>query len=199
MGYKFVCTCGDYYWMTLKDEMTVVAAADCTGHGVPGAFMSMLGISFMNEIVNKEATTQANEILNQLRSHVISSLGQTGEEGEAQDGMDLALCVIDTAGMKIQYSGAYNPLYLIRNEKLVEFKPDKMPIGDALYMFSDGYVDQFGGMKQKKFMTKNFKELLIRIHKKSMEEQKEILDNTILDWMGGVEQIDDILVMGLRI
>ncbi len=209
---------GDYYWMTLKDEMTVVAAADCTGHGVPGAFMSMLGISFMNEIVNKEATTQANEILNQLRSHVISSLGQTGEEGEAQDGMDLALCVIDTAGMKIQYSGAYNPLYLIRNEKLVEFKPDKMPIGihkektdpfsnqdiniekgDALYMFSDGYVDQFGGMKQKKFMTKNFKELLIRIHKKSMEEQKEILDNTILDWMGGVEQIDDILVMGLRI
>ncbi|MFC2116035.1 tetratricopeptide repeat protein [Bacteroidota bacterium] len=209
---------GDYYWMTLKDNKTIVAAADCTGHGVPGAFMSMLGISFMNEIVNKSDTKQANEILNQLRGNVISSLGQTGEEGEAQDGMDLALCVIDTSAMKIQYSGAYNPLYLIRNGEILEYKPDKMPIGihrmksdsfsnhdidvqvgDALYMFSDGYVDQFGGTRQKKFMTKNFKELLLRINKKPMNEQKEILDKTILDWMGDVEQIDDILVLGLRI
>ncbi len=209
---------GDYYWMTLKDNMTVVAAADCTGHGVPGAFMSMLGISFMNEIVNKSDTTQANEILNQLRGNVISSLGQTGVEGEAQDGMDLALCVIDTKAMKIQFSGAYNPLYIIRNDELIEYKPDKMPIGihkeksdpftnhlidvevgDALYMFSDGYVDQFGGVRQKKFMTKNFKELLLRINKKPMQEQKDILDNTIQEWMGSVEQIDDILVLGLRI
>jgi len=209
---------GDYYWMTLKDNKTVVVAADCTGHGVPGAFMSMLGISFMNEIVNKSDTTQANEILNQLRGNVISSLGQTGEEGEAQDGMDLALCVIDTSAMKIQYSGAYNPLYIIRNNKLLEYKPDKMPIGihkgkdnsfsnhdidveigDALYLFSDGYVDQFGGSRQKKFLTKNFKELLLRINKKPMKDQKDILDETIQEWMGGVEQIDDILVMGLRI
>ncbi|KKL18814.1 hypothetical protein LCGC14_2471760, partial [marine sediment metagenome] len=120
---------GDYYWMTLKDNKTIVAVADCTGHGVPGAFMSMLGISFMNEIVNKSDETQANEIMNQLRGNVISSLGQTGEEGEAQDGMDMALCVIDTNAMKIQYSGAYNPLYIIRNNELLEFKPDKMPIG----------------------------------------------------------------------
>ncbi len=209
---------GDYYWMTLKDNKTIVAAADCTGHGVPGAFMSMLGISFMNEIVNKSDTTQANEILNQLRGNVIASLGQTGVEGEAQDGMDLALCVIDTKDLKIQFSGAYNPLYLIRNDELIEYKPDKMPIGihreksdpfsnhiidvevgDALYMFSDGYVDQFGGSKQKKFMTKNFKELLLRINKKPMQEQRDILDSTILEWMGGVEQIDDILVLGLRI
>ena len=156
--------------------------------------------------------------MNQLRGNVISSLGQTGEEGEAQDGMDMALCVIDTSAMKIQYSGAYNPLYIIRNSDLMEFKPDKMPIGihrdkndpfsnneinieigDALYMFSDGYVDQFGGTKQKKFMTKNFKELLIRINKKPMKEQRDILDNTIQEWMGDVEQIDDILVLGLRI
>jgi len=209
---------GDYYWMTLKDNKTIVVAADCTGHGVPGAFMSMLGISFMNEIVNKSDTTQANQILNQLRGNVISSLGQTGEEGEAQDGMDLALCVIDTSAMKIQYSGAYNPLYIIRNNELLEYKPDKMPIGihtekdnsfsnhdidveigDALYLFSDGYVDQFGGSRQKKFLTKNFKELLLRINKKPMKDQKEILDGTIREWMGGVEQIDDILVMGLRI
>ncbi|HEC44377.1 MAG TPA: tetratricopeptide repeat protein [Bacteroides sp.] len=209
---------GDYYWMTLKDNKTIVAVADCTGHGVPGAFMSMLGISFMNEIVNKSDETQANEIMNQLRGNVISSLGQTGEEGEAQDGMDMALCVIDTNAMKIQYSGAYNPLYIIRNNELLEFKPDKMPIGiymeksdpfsnhdidveigDAIYMFSDGYVDQFGGARQKKFMTKNFKELLLRINKKPMKEQRDILDNTIQEWMGAVEQIDDILVLGLRI
>jgi tetratricopeptide (TPR) repeat protein len=209
---------GDYYWMTLKDNKTIVAVADCTGHGVPGAFMSMLGISFMNEIVNKSDETQANEIMNQLRGNVISSLGQTGEEGEAQDGMDMALCVIDTSAMKIQFSGAYNPLYIIRNNELLEFKPDKMPIGihrersdpfsnhdidieigDALYMFSDGYVDQFGGARQKKFLTKNFKELLLRINKKPMKEQRDILDNTIQEWMGSVEQIDDILVLGLRI
>ena len=209
---------GDYYWMTLKDNKTIVAAADCTGHGVPGAFMSMLGISFMNEIVNKSDTTQANEILNVLRGHVVESLGQTGEEGEQQDGMDLALCVIDMKSKKVQYSGAYNPLYLIRNNELTEHKPDKMPIGihrekkepfknnlidveigDALYMFSDGYVDQFGGPRQKKFMSKNFKELLLQIHGKPMSEQKEILNTTIEDWMGRVEQIDDILVMGMRI
>ena len=209
---------GDYYWMTLKDSQTIVAAADCTGHGVPGAFMSMLGISFMNEIVNKSDTPQANEILDQLRDHVVKSLGQTGEEGEQQDGMDLALCVIDMKGKQIQYSGAYNPLYLIRNNELTEYKPDKMPIGihkekkdpftnriinvevgDALYMFSDGYVDQFGGPKQKKFMTKNFKDLLLEINHKPMGEQKEILEKTLYDWMGEVEQIDDILVMGLRI
>lgn len=209
---------GDYYWMTLKDDRTIVVAADCTGHGVPGAFMSMLGISFMNEIINKSDTTQANEILNQLRSDVISSLGQTGETGETQDGMDLALCVIDTGKMNLQFSGAYNPLYIIRDDELIEYKSDKMPIGihkekkdsfsnhdikiqknDALYMFSDGYIDQFGGHKQKKFMTKNFKELLLRINHKPMKEQGKILNQTLLEWMGDVEQIDDILVMGLRI
>ena len=209
---------GDYYWMTLKDNKTIVAAADCTGHGVPGAFMSMLGISFMNEIINRGDTTQANEILNQLRDNVVNSLRQTGEEGEAQDGMDLALCVIDMEGKKIQYSGAYNPLLLIRNNELAEYKADKMPIGihkdkrdsftnqeidiktgDAIYLFSDGYVDQFGGPRQKKFMSKKFKDLLLEINAKPMTEQRNILDTTLMDWMGQVDQIDDILVMGLRI
>lgn len=209
---------GDYYWMTQKDGKTVILAADCTGHGVPGAFMSMLGISFMNEIVNKSDMTQPNEILNKLRDNVVNSLHQTGEEGEAQDGMDLALCVINNDKSKLQYSGAYNPLFLIRDEKLIEYKPDKMPIGiykekqdsftnheidiregDALYLFSDGYVDQFGGPGAKKFMAKRFKELLLSIYKKPMTEQKNILDTTLEEWKGGIDQIDDILVMGIRI
>jgi serine phosphatase RsbU (regulator of sigma subunit)/Tfp pilus assembly protein PilF len=209
---------GDYYWMTQKDGKTVILAADCTGHGVPGAFMSMLGISFMNEIVNKSDMTQPNEILNKLRDNVVNSLHQTGEEGEAQDGMDLALCVINNDKSKLQYSGAYNPLFLIRDDELIEYKPDKMPIGiykekqdsftnheidireeDALYMFSDGYVDQFGGPGAKKFMAKRFKELLLSIYKKPMTEQKNILDTTLEEWKGGIDQIDDILVMGIRI
>jgi serine phosphatase RsbU (regulator of sigma subunit) len=209
---------GDYYWMTQKNNKTIVVAADCTGHGVPGAFMSMLGISFLNEIVNKGDSTLPNVILNNLRDNVVNSLHQTGQEGEQQDGMDLALCVIDNDKTKLWYAGAYNPLYLVRDNELTEIKPDKMPIGihkeksdsftnneipirvgDVFYMFSDGYVDQFGGPKAKKFMTKNFKDLLISIHHKSMKEQREILDDTIEEWKGEVEQIDDILVMGLRI
>ena len=209
---------GDYYWMTQKDGKTVILAADCTGHGVPGAFMSMLGISFMNEIVNKSDMTQPNEILNKLRDNVVNSLHQTGEEGETQDGMDLALCVINNNKSKLQYSGAYNPLFLIRDDKLTEYKPDKMPIGiykektgsftnheidiregDIFYMFSDGYVDQFGGPKAKKFMARKFKDLLLSIFHKPMKEQKEILDNILEDWKGEIDQIDDILVMGFKI
>lgn len=209
---------GDYYWMTRKDDKTIILAADCTGHGVPGAFMSMLGISFMNEIVNKNDETQANEILNQLRENVVHSLHQKGKEGEQQDGMDLALCVIDNDLKKMQFAGAYNPLYLIRNGELTEYKPDKMPIGiykeqaknfsnniidirkgDCLYLFSDGYVDQFGGPKTKKFMAKNFKDLLVSIAPEPMNKQKDILDKTIEEWKAHVEQVDDILVLGLRI
>jgi serine phosphatase RsbU (regulator of sigma subunit)/Tfp pilus assembly protein PilF len=209
---------GDYYWMTQKDGKTVILAADCTGHGVPGAFMSMLGISFMNEIVNKSDMTQPNKILNKLRENVVHSLHQTGEEGETQDGMDLALCVINNNKTKLQYSGAYNPLFLIRDNELIEYKADKMPIGiykektgsftnheidiregDTYYIFSDGYVDQFGGPKAKKFMAGKFKDLLLSIFLKPMKEQKEILEKTLEDWKGEIDQIDDILVMGFKI
>jgi serine phosphatase RsbU (regulator of sigma subunit) len=204
--------------MTQKDGNTVVVAADCTGHGVPGAFMSMLGISFMNEIVIKSDMTQPSEILDKLRENVVNSLHQTGVEGEAQDGMDLSLCLINNDKTKLQYAGAYNPLYLVRNGELTEFKPDKMPIGiykdkkdpftnheidirngDALYMLTDGFVDQFGGPGAKKFMTKRFKDLLLEIYKKPMKEQKEILTNLLEEWKGNIDQIDDILVMGFRI
>ncbi|MCK4661320.1 MAG: tetratricopeptide repeat protein [Bacteroidales bacterium] len=209
---------GDFYWMIQKEDKIILVAADCTGHGVPGAFMSMLGISFLNEIIIKHKITTASEILNKLRTYVKETLGQTGETGEAKDGMDIALCIFDYKNMKLQYSGAYNPLYIIRNSELLETKADKMPIGihikekesftnhdininkgDAIYMFSDGYADQFGGENESKFKTKPFKDLLINIQNESMSKQKEILDKTIEDWKGNLEQIDDITVIGIRI
>ncbi|MFO7829821.1 MAG: SpoIIE family protein phosphatase [Bacteroidales bacterium] len=209
---------GDFYWMTKKDNLLVLIAADCTGHGVPGAFMSMLGVSFLNEIVNRHEVTSANVILNSLRADVKKTLGQEGKEGEAKDGMDLALCILDLEKMKLQYAGAYNPLYIFRNNELIEVKADRMPIGiyvkekdsftnheidlqkgDVFYIFSDGYQDQFGGEDGSKFKTKNFKQLLLEIHQKPMSEQREILNSTIDDWRGEWEQVDDIIIMGVRV
>jgi len=168
------------------------ACADCTGHGVPGAFMSVLGISALNDIVNNYSDLpKANNILEELRNKLISSLHQTGKEGEAQDGMDIAFCILTLDTNLLQYSGAYNPLYLVRNNNLIETKADKMPIGiyhlgkkyftnheiqlqkdDCIYIFSDGYVDQFGGPKGKKFKNRQFKEVLKEISDKTMGEQK---------------------------
>jgi serine phosphatase RsbU (regulator of sigma subunit)/ligand-binding sensor domain-containing protein len=236
---------GDYYWMTRIEQKVILVAADCTGHGVPGAFMSMLGMSFLNEIVNKNITTDAGEILNQLRAHVIDALKQEGDDVKAKDGMDLALYVIDRENNTINFAGANNPLYIIRElteeEKqaikdgdesklpkrpvydethiLQEIKADKMPIGIhiknqpfetkvvpiqkgmQLYTFSDGYVDQFGGPKRRKFMSKAFKQLLIQIYMKPMQEQRQILDETIIKWIedGNEIQVDDIIVLGVRI
>ncbi len=209
---------GDYYWMTETGNKTIVLAADCTGHGVPGAFMSMLGVSFLNEIVNKQGVTKPNIILNELRRTIVGALHQTGKEGEAQDGMDIALVCIDHEAMKVEYAGAYNPLYLIRNSELIEYNADRMPIGihlkgateftineldiekdDVLYIFSDGYIDQFGGDKGKKFMAKRFKDLLIQIVKEPLTQQAMILNSTMEKWKGNIEQIDDILVIGLKI
>ncbi len=209
---------GDFYWMTKKDNLLVLIAADCTGHGVPGAFMSMLGVSFLNEIVNRHDITTASVILNDLRSDVKKTLGQEGKEGEAKDGMDIALCIVDLENMKMQYAGAYNPMYIYRNNELMEIKADRMPIGiyikekesftnneidlkkgDTFYIFSDGYVDQFGGEDGSKFKTKNFKQLLLEIHQKPMAEQREILDKRVDEWRGKWEQVDDIIVLGVRV
>ncbi len=209
---------GDFYWMTKKDNLLVLIAADCTGHGVPGAFMSMLGVSFLNEIVNRHDITKASVILNDLRRDVKKTLGQEGKEGEAKDGMDIALCVVDLEKMKMQYAGAYNPMYLYRNNELIEVKADRMPIGiyikekesftnneidlkkgDTFYIFSDGYQDQFGGEDGSKFKTKNFKQLLQEIHQKPMVEQREILDKRIDEWRGKWEQVDDIIVLGVKV
>ena len=182
--------------------------------------MSMLGISFLNEIINvtDEQELQSNVILNEMRTLVISSLRQTGNVGESRDGMDLTLCIIDKEKLELDFAGAYNPLFLIRDNELLETKGDKMPIGihvkrsdeftqniiklqkgDILYTFSDGYVDQFGGEDNSKFRRKNFKELLLQIHKYDMPKQKQILDETLTKWMEGYEQVDDILVSGIKI
>ena len=209
---------GDFYWITHKDGKIVVAVVDCTGHGVPGAFMSMLGFAFLNEIVNKETDIKANKILNQLRDYVKESLHQTGKEGESKDGMDIALCIIDPQHKKLEYSGAYNPLYLARNDEFISLKADRMPIGihiiekesftnheidikkgDIIYVFTDGYIDQFGGVKSTKFKITPFKEMLISIKDKSMKEQKEILETEFNKWKGDRDQVDDVLVMGIKI
>ncbi len=211
---------GDFYWLKQVDNKTILTAADCTGHGVPGAFMSMLGISFLNELVNNMEKLKASQILDMMRELVKTSLDQSGKKNESKDGMDMALCIIDHENNKMQFSGANNPLYIIRNNELIEIKATKNPIGiylkekpfenydvelqkeDVLYIFSDGYVDQMGGKKGRKFMKRNFKELLLKMHSKNIEMKTagEILDKTILDWMGTEhEQIDDILIIGVRI
>lgn len=213
---------GDFYWIKQVNQYVILAAADCTGHGVPGAFMSMLGISYLNEIVQRREVTQANQVLNELRKQVRNSLRQHGQPEESKDGMDMALCVIDEKNKVLQYSGANSPLYLIRDKngssELTEFKADRMPLGyypgrfqtftncdiqlefgDVFYMFSDGFVDQKGGEEARKFLSKNFKKLLLEIHQEPMREQKNILEQTLASWMGDIPQVDDILVIGMRV
>ena len=213
---------GDFYWIKQVNQYVVLVAADCTGHGVPGAFMSMLGISYLTEIVQRREITQANQVLNELRKQIKYSLRQHGEPDEAKDGIDLALCVLDLKNSKMQYSGANNPLYLIRDvngtPELKEFKADRMPLGyyqgkdraftnhdialeegDTIYLFSDGFIDQKGGKDGKRFLSKKFKKLLLEIQDQSMHDQKDILDKSLFDWMGSNSQLDDILVIGVRV
>ncbi len=282
---------GDFYWVAKIKNCLIIAAVDCSGHGVPGAFMSMLGVSFLNETVRKEEITQPNQVLNELRENIIRALKQKKEAhpltpskgrgdrdgkilsanwrkdlgGAVKDGMDMALIIINTENLKLQYAGANNPLYIVRrvsehesekvgspqsrkdgisaslqsavgnkeevnlsgfgepdsvsNEKhiLYEVKADKMPIGiheemkeftnnelqlqkgDTLYLFSDGYPDQFGGEKGKKFKYNPFKKLFLSIQAQSMEEQKAILNKTFEDWKDDLEQLDDVVVIGIKI
>jgi len=209
---------GDFYWAAKMGKKMVFATADCTGHGVPGALMSMLGISFLNEIVVERKHMDPGDILNNLRSLVIKALKQTGKEDEQKDGMDIALCVFDTDNRELEFAGAYNPLYVIRDGILEEHKADRMPIsyyhgmndpfntkslklqkGDILYLFSDGFADQFGGPFRKKFKYKPFQEFLVEIHNESMETQKLMLHEKFFNWKGELEQIDDVILMGIRI
>jgi len=207
---------GDYYWATRRGNKSVVVAADCTGHGVPGAFLSILGISFLNDIVLKIGIETASEILDELR-HRVKSIMSKAEK--ARDGMDISLCIIDYDAMELQFAGAYNSLYLIRDGKLNEHKADKMPVGvhlfdfeknftnriiplqrdDMLYIFTDGFIDQFGGEKNIKFKTKPFKQLLTNISTFPTEHQRDILMETHKNWKKDGFQVDDILVIGIRI
>jgi serine phosphatase RsbU (regulator of sigma subunit) len=172
--------------------------------------------------VQRREITQANQVLNELRKQIKHSLRQHGRRDESKDGIDMALCVLDLRNNMMQYSGANNPLYLIRdvegNPELKEIKADHMPVGyyqgkdktfnnhdmqlemgDTFYIFSDGFMDQKGGKDNKKFMSKNFKNLLLEIHEQPMYDQKELLDKKLTDWMGSYSQMDDILVIGIRI
>lgn len=209
---------GDFYWFTETDDKVLFSAVDCTGHGVPGAFMSLIGANALNQIVNQKVDQPA-EILNQLNRLSSEALNKS-EEGrdKVRDGMDLALCAISKDMKKLEYSGANNPLYLVRDGDILITKADKFAIasfedgdqhytnhefelksGDVIYIFSDGYADQFGGIKGKKFMYSKFRELIISIKDETMEKQKQILDAQIEEWRGSFEQVDDILVIGVRI
>ena len=210
---------GDLYWLQEKKNKIVVAVADATGHGVPGAFMRLMGIVFLNEIVEAQGILQPNRILNLMCEKIISSLGEWGKEEDPNDGIDMALISIDPEESLLHYAGAYNPIYIMRDDEFIELRPDRRPLGyshledvssytnhefkiranDRIYMFSDGYIDQFGWRNNKKFMTKNFKQLIKDIQHVPMKAQKNILENNLDNWMGEMSQLDDILVLGLQL
>lgn len=239
---------GDFYWFygnpkpeEIKNDSVYISAADCTGHGVPGAFMSMMGINFLNEIVVEKKISAPDEILNELRKMIISALNPKGSGVESKDGMDIVLCNLNTTTLEINFASANNPLYIVRefagsvvqsdksvslsqklsNSKtyeLTEYKADKFPVGkyndieksftlqtvqlqknDQVYLFSDGFADQFGGSNNKKFKYKQLQDLLLMIADMPLTNQKEILNGTFENWRGDNEQVDDVLIIGIRV
>ncbi|MGW8316648.1 MAG: YfiR/HmsC family protein [Bacteroidales bacterium] len=206
---------GDFYWVEEVDRQIIIIAADCTGHGVPGAFMSMLGVSLLNEIVLTEKIVRPDLILNTLRTKVIEALKQKGES-RIMDGMEMAVCSLQQESGHLLFSGAVNPLYLISQGELRQAKADKMPVaihevmdpfslheielkrGDTFYVFSDGFADQFGGAMQKKYMAKNLRKFLLSVQDHSMIEQGALLGAEFDQYRNGLEQVDDVLVIGVR-
>ena len=208
---------GDFYWFTEVEGKEFIAAVDCTGHGVPGAFMSIIGHNSLNRIVNQYGILEPGKILSELNREVVETLHHSSDDGDVTDGMDLALITFDKANMQIEYAGAYNSMYLVRKGELQETKADRMPIGlaagkdkqfttqrvqvekgDMVYLFSDGFADQFGGEKLKKFKSSNLKDLFVDIADKAVNRQRDILEEALEKWRGNVEQIDDILIIGRR-
>jgi two-component system, sensor histidine kinase LadS len=208
---------GDFYWISQSNHRIVLTAADCTGHGVPGSLMSMLGITMLHEIVNEKGVMNSDVILNQLRLSIARTLKQEGKIGEQKDGIDMALVIYDSQTRQLEFSGANNPIYIVRNGEMLEYKGNNMPVayyenmsdftrytidmkqGDRVYMFTDGFPDQFGGPQGKKFKYRPFKDLLLEVHDRPMEEQHRILSLIFEEWKGDLGQIDDVLVIGLRL
>lgn len=210
---------GDFYWIDEKGSKTMFAAIDCTGHGVPGAFMSIVGYNILKQVIDSNDVTSPAFILDRLNEGVSETLHHGHEASQAKDGMDVAFCTIDFSTLELQYAGAYNPLYIVRDGKLLETKGNKFPIGlfigtekkkfanhsfqlrkgDCVYIFSDGYADQFGGPQGKKFMSSHFRNLLLQASAEPIEQQKYMLAKTLQDWSGNLDQVDDILVIGLKI
>jgi serine phosphatase RsbU (regulator of sigma subunit) len=209
---------GDFYWFSQKGEESILACVDCTGHGVPGAFMSMIGNTLLNQIVNERDIVQPNLILNELNKEITSALKQDAAGSDSRDGMDISIININANKKQLQYAGANRPLYFVRNNELIETKANKVAIGghmqeeekhftnhvfelqkgDTIYLSSDGYADQFSP-SDKKLMTKRFKEIILGIQHLSMPEQEKYLAQYIDEWRGIMEQTDDVLVIGVRV
>ena len=208
---------GDFYWIGERGKKIFIAGADCTGHGVPGALLSMIGLEIIERTINKDNIEKPSEILAVLNKELEKTFSREKNIGTIiRDGMDIGFCMIDRSTRKAEYAGAFFPLYLIRNNSLTEIKGDKIIIGmnpagmpytnhifdlqddDILYIFSDGYVDQFGGSDNKKFMYRRFRYLLNTIHRFPLSDQKAILDENINTWMAGNPQVDDIMVIGFK-
>jgi serine phosphatase RsbU (regulator of sigma subunit) len=205
---------GDFYYVNKVNHYIVAAVADCTGHGVPGGFLTMLGITFLHEIVGQPEIKSTGEILNALRERIKQIFSHFGSKNS--DGLDIALIAIDTKTGELQYSGAFNPLVIINKESFTEYKATRNPIGyypvennfktktielkenDMIYMFSDGFADQPGGSDHKRFSSRNFKEVLYQIHETPVKKQSAFLENIYNNWRGSFEQIDDVCVMGIK-
>lgn len=210
---------GDFYWIEQKNNVVCFAAVDCTGHGVPGALMSVVGFNLLTQAVNEVGLTKPSEILQHLDAGVTKTLRQSENSKGVKDGMDLSLCSIDLNTNELQYAGAFNSLYYVVNDQLHEIKADKFPIGvnldgvvdtytnhtvqlkkgDCVYLFSDGYADQFGGPRGKKFKYNQLKELLLKISAKDVNDQKKQIEKAFDSWKGGLEQVDDVVIIGLKI
>lgn len=209
---------GDFYWITKKSHLIYIAVGDCTGHGVPGAFLSILGLSFLNHIVDNQHHQHAASVLNTLREHVMKALNQKGEASEQKDGIDMSICIINLDTGELNFSGAFHPIYIVKSDhRLIEIPGDKMQIGvaadeehpfsnhvikldkgDMIYLFTDGFIDQFGGTEDKKFKYPAFRNLIKEIHKFPLHIQKERLEESFTTWKGNHPQLDDILVFGIR-
>lgn len=225
---------GDFYWVREMEGFKVVIVADCTGHGVPGALMSMLGVTLLNEQFRTFGIKEPHVILGHLRNKVKEILAQEGSANDQKDGIDMAIAILDPDNLELQFAGANRPLFLFRKKELeapypddsslendeyhfFEIKGDKQPIGihweekdftshyiklqdqDSFYIFSDGYVDQYGGKKRKKFKTRNFKKLLLSVQPESMENQKKQIEKAFDRWRGNYDQIDDVCVFGVKV
>lgn len=210
---------GDFYWLSHIKEKTIVACVDCTGHGVPGAFMSLIGNTLLNEIINEKQIVDPALILERLHHEIVKALHQNTERVQSRDGMEMSLCVIDNKSNVIEFAGAMNPLYIVQDNIIKVIKPDTKGIGGdtnpnkettftnhiipihknmSVYMFTDGYMDQFGGADNKKFNISNFKKLILEIQSKSMDQQGDEVKQAIKIWQGDNKQIDDMLMIGMR-